>query len=1008
MLDMLNMKKGSGMCLACFWCFFLPATFSQNFTFDHLTINQALSNNTIYAITEDRDGFMWFGSRDGLNKYDGYEFTVYKSDPADSLSLPGNNIQSLFNHPNGDLWIGLRAGGLCILDRATQRFRKNPFAGQVYPDWERISIQAIFQDSEGYIWLGTGAQGIVRIDPDGKNLEHFGVDEALATRRLQSNACFSFIEDEHHNVWMGTSDKSIHCYLRHKDSIEVVGSNPGAGIDLNSYRKSFLLKDGILWIGTEGNGVFQYDPVRKKFLSKTLEKKLVRDIVRYRDMVLVSTDGTGLYYTEDDGQSFQTVQYTAKIINSLNTNALYDIFIDRKQNIWIGSFNGGVNVYFPDKTEFLTYAQEPSLVDAPGSKSVLAFQEDCEGFIWIGKDGGGLLRFDPNDQSYVIYRSNPDDSQSVSSNVITSIFEDSQQRLWVGTFSFGLNLFDRKTGWSMQFLHNPSDSTSLTNNNVWSIAEDHAGNLWIGTLGGGLERFNFEEKRFYHHQPDTQIPFQLNKLSGWNARVLLVDKQDNLWIGTEFGGLNRRDPSTGQFEFWLADTRDSTCLQSNFILCLHEDQRGRLWVGTEGGGLHVMQPDRKAFRHYSIKDGLPSNVINAIEEDQNGVLWISTNKGLVSFNPQSGAFVSFDKNDGLQSNQFNPGASMRRQNGEIYFGGVFGINSFLPGNVQIDTIPPKVVFTDFKLFNQPVPIGEYKGRTILPSPLNERPVIRLRYFDNVFTIEFAALDFKNPSKCHYAYRLDGFEEKWTQVDSKHRLATYTNLDAGEYTFQVKAANNSSAWGEPVELVIVITPPFWKTWWFRLVAALLSVGTIVFLLTYFDAKRQETHQKELLKREQEILKLRNERLNEEVQEKNAQLSAALLQSAHKNTSLDRLKKQLMDIMKDAKADAEQKKEIRQLVRKIDFELSSEDYWEQFQLNFDQVHQQFSQLLHLRHPELSPNEIRLSCLLRINMTNKEIAAIQNISLSAVEKSKYRLKKKLNLGKEADLNSYILSLS
>ena len=997
------------VCLASSFFSFLPPIIGQNLTFEHLTINQELSNNTVYAITEDRDGFMWFGSRDGLNKYDGYEFTVYKADFDDSLTLSSNNIQSLFTHPNGDLWIGLRAGGLCIFDRTTQQFRVNPFSGQVFPDWGVTSVQAIFLDSKGYIWLGTSTQGVVRIDPKGTTLEYFGMEDTPPGRRLQNNACFSFVEDADHNVWMGTAGDQIHCYLRQKDSIAVVGGDPEAGFDIYSYTKALLYKDGVLWIGTEGNGLIQYDPIQQKFLRKALEKTLVKDVVAYREMVLVSTDGAGLFYTEDDGQSFQSLQYTAKFVNSLNTNALYDIFIDRNQNIWIGSFNGGVNVHLPDKPEFRSYPQAPNNTDVPGSQSVLAFQEDKDGFIWIGKDGGGLIRFNPSDQSYVTYRFDPTDPNSISSNVVTSIFEDSQGRLWVGTFSFGLNLFDRKTGKFETFQHVSSDSNSLSNNNVWSIAEDHAGNLWIGTLGGGVDKFDYQETRFYHYQPDSKIPFRPNRLSDWNVRVLLVDEQDNVWVGTEFGGLNRRDPETGQFEFWLADTQDSTHLQSNFILCLHQDRNGRLWVGTEGGGLHVMQADRQSFRHYTVKDGLPSNVINAIEEDHNGVLWISTNMGLVSFNTQAGMMATFDQHDGLQSNQFNPSASIKSRTGEIYFGGLFGVNSFLPGNLQVDSLPPNIVFTDFKLFNQSLPVGPYKGRTILPGPLNEDPVIRLRHADNVFTIEFAALDFNNPTKTQYAYRMKGFEEEWNQVDSKHRLATYTNLNAGEYTFQVKATNNSGIWSiTPAELNIYISPPFWKTWWFRLLLSLIAVGSIVFLLSFLDAKRREAHQKELMKIEQEMLLFKNERLSEEVQEKNAQLSAALLQTAHKNTSLDRLKKQLVEIGQDKNADVEQRKEIRHLVRKIDFELSSEDYWEQFQLNFDQVHQQFSQVLHLRHPQLTPNEIRLSCLLRINMTNKEIASIQNISLSAVEKSKYRLKKKLALDKEADLNAYILGLS
>lgn len=973
--------------------FFTQSAFSQNFTFGHLTINQELSNNTIYAIVEDRDGFLWFGSRDGLNKYDGYEFTVFKSDPTDSLSLPGNNIQALFAHPGGDLWIGLRQAGLCILDRATQQFRVNPFM-QVYDDWRSVSVQAIFRDSRGYMWLGTSGRGVVRIDPEVENFEYFGPEAQDPRRRLVDHSCFSFVEDKNGNVWMGTNDNHIHCYLADTDSIAVIGNDPAKGIDLYSYTKSLAIKNDVLWIGTEGNGVIRYDLERREYLGKALGNALVKDVTPYRDMMLISTDGDGLFYSKDEGRSFQAVQSSPNL-KSLNTDALYDLYVDSRDNVWIGSFNGGLNVYVPNKNEFLTHPQLSGTIESPGSQSALAFLEDREGYIWIGKDGGGLVRFHPGNRSYTAYRAG-----AISSDVVTSIYEDSKGRFWVGTFSRGLDLFDPQRGKLENFRQKPGDSTSISNDNVWSVIEDSKGNLWIGTLGGGLNRFDFEKRKFYRYTPDTNIPPRPDRLFDWNIRVLLTDEKDHLWIGTEFGGLNKRDAATGQFTHWLANTSDSTALQSNFILCLHLDRRGRLWVGTEGGGLHLMVKEG-VFKNYAIKDGLPSNVINAIEEDASGTLWISTNSGLAALNPETGMVATFDQHDGLQSNQFNPGASLRTRKGEIYFGGVLGLNSFIPENIVVDSLPAKVVFTDFKLFNKSLPASAC-------GPLNEKPEIALRYTDNVFTIEFAALEFNNPAKYQYAYRLLGFEEEWNVVNAKQRRATYTNLNAGEYTFQVKASKSKGVWSEePIELVIRVSPPFWKAWWFRAIVIVLVLSAIVAFLVFLDSKRMEAHQKRLMKAEQEILKLRNERLSEEVKEKNAQLSAALLQTAHKNTSLDKLKKQLLDIGRDKTADATQKKEIRQLVRKIDSELSSEDYWEQFQLNFDQVHQQFSQLLHLRHPELTPNEIRLCCLLRINMTNREIAAIQNTSLSAVEKSKYRLKKKLRLDKEADLSAYVLGI-
>ncbi|TNE63916.1 MAG: hypothetical protein EP344_04060 [Bacteroidetes bacterium] len=1000
-------KRGiTGAMLAFLCCAGLVT--GQNMTFDHLTIDQGLSNNTVYAIAEDLDGFLWFGTRDGLNRYDGYEFRIYKANSSDNHSLPGNNIQSLFLHPGGDLWIGLRTGGLCILDRETQQFRDNPFAGQVFANWATVSVQVFFLDSRGYIWMGTSSQGVVRIGPGLKQLDYFGIDAERRGRRMQSNACFSFVEDDRGRVWMGTSEGRVHYYDPQTDSVGVLEGDPEAGIDLYSYTKSLLIRNDVLWIGTEGNGLALYDLKNGRFLQNKLGKSLIRDIKQSGDMVLISTDGAGLWYTRDEGRTFHSVQFIPDLVNSLNTNALYDIFIDRSQNIWIGTFNGGVNVHKPRKTEFLTYKLAPNTVDAPGNQSVLVFHEDRDGYIWIGKDGGGLLRFNQGDQTYTTYRSDPTDPATLSSNVVTAIYEDSKRRLWIGTFAYGLNLFDRKRGVLRTFQYDADNPLSISNNNVWAITEDRAGNLWVGTLGGGLNRFNYREDRFERIQPDPVIPNRSGYLSDWNVRVLLVDSHDDLWIGTEFGGLNKRDHQTGKISTWRADTRDSSALQSSSILCLHQDRNGQLWIGTEGGGLHAMLADGRSFRHYTVDDGLPSNVINAIEEDPSGTFWISTNLGLASFQPQTGAITTYNNFDGLQSNQFNPDASLSSRSGAIYFGGINGVNVFRPEEVKANLNPPQVVFTDFKLFNKSVQAGVYKNRRLFSGPLNNQPVIRLEYSDNVFTIEFAALEFTNPAKNQYQYRLDGFEDKWNPVSAGQRRATYTNLDAGDYVFRVKASNNNGVWsGRPAELFILISPPFWETWWFRLLLALLIIGLIAMYIIYRDNKRREEHQKELLKAEQEILRLRNERLSEEVQQKNAQLAAALLQSAHKNTSLDGLKKQLTDISREAGADPDQKREIRQLVRRIDVELTSEDYWEQFQLNFDQVHQQFAKKLHLQHPQLSPNDIRLCCLIRINMTNKEIASIQNISLSAVEKSKYRLKKKLLLDKDADLNLYILDL-
>ncbi|MCB9266803.1 MAG: hypothetical protein H6558_17385 [Lewinellaceae bacterium] len=976
-------------------------------SFDHITINDGLSNNTIYSIVEDKDGFLWFGSRDGLHRYDGYEFRIFKSGPEDSLSLPSNNVQTLFRHPNGDIWIGLKVGGLCIFERESQQLKANPLEGIGFPNWREVSIQAIFQDSYGDYWLGTAGNGVLRIDSSLQHFTNYTLLEEGNPRNISSYFCFSFAEDKDGNIWMGTEGSKIPFFQRKSGAIKLLSEIRGTAFKY-TFTKTLLRADEQIWIGTEGDGLFVYDTQKGAFCLRALQNSMIKDIaIDSTGQILISADGEGLFITRDRGKSFRNIRFSPKLANSLNTNALYDIFVDSDNNIWIGSFNGGVNIHKANKANFLTYLQPNCATDAPGGQSVLAFCEDAQGDIWIGKDGGGLVRFNPATQSQTTYQHSPKDPNSISSNVIPSVYEDSKGNLWVGTFANGLNRFDRKNNRFEHYRHDAADPTSLSNNNIWAIAEEKNGTLWIGTMGGGLEKFDYAKNRFYHFQP---VPGDPASLSGLNVQALLADDSGNLWIGTEYGGLNKLISEEEGFRSWQRNEKDSTSLQVNSVLCIHQDSNGRLWVGTEGGGLHLMSQDEQSFRNFLVKDGLPSNVVNAIEEDEYGILWISTNMGLSAFDPVSEVFTNFDKNDGLQSNQFNRSASLHSRPGEMYFGGIHGVNAFRPEAVSINDNLPKVVFTDFKLFNQSVPVGLYNNkRTILPRPLNENPVIKLRYSDNAFTIEFAALEFTNPAKNKYAYKLEGFENGWNIVDAQHRRATYTNLDAGDYTFRLKAANNSGLWNpEERALHIIVTPPFWKTWWFRLLLALLIIALFAFYIRYKDEKRKREHQKQLMQAEQEILKLKNEKLGREIKEKNAQLSAALLQTAHKNNSLSSLKKELADLSQHQNGDNGHKREIRHLIRKIDSEIKSEDYWEQFQFNFDQIHQQFSEQLHHKHPQLSPNDIRLCCLIKINMTNKEIASIQNISLGAVEKSKYRLKKKLKLDKDEDLNPYILNFS
>lgn len=990
------------LCLLSLFIVQLSQTAAQPLTFDHITINEGLSNNTVYCITQDTDGFMWFGTRDGLSRFDGYDFRVYKSDTDESGSLASNNVQAIHTHKNGDIWLGFRRGGIAILKRTTQTFETLSVRIDSVQDISAVAIQSFFEDAQGDIWVGTAGLGVIQLSYTGQYKNQFASFLADTTRRLQDDHCFSFAEDAQGNIWFGTDGDAVHFYNRHSGAITVIRRS-----GLYSYRKALLTKGDSVFIGTEGNGLFIYDRRLQSFVAHHLPGRLIRDVHQFRkDEILISTDGNGVYTFNLRDGAIQNHQYSSSLNNSLNTNAIYDVYTDHDGNTWLGTFNGGINVLKVRGAPFYSYIPWSPGLQTPGAFSVLAFHEERDGKILVGLDGGGIWQLTPSVQDHRMTRYELPVSEDVIGNVITSLFRDSYGELWIGSFAHGLTRISADGKRFKRYVYDPSVSGGITNNNIWDITEDQSGIIWIAALGGGVLKYDRNEDRFVSFNP---IPGDAESLSDWNARVVYVDGHNRVWIGTEDGGLNLYDREKKGFQSWLFNATDSTGLRSNTVFSIFEDSAGRLWIGTEGGGLLQFHIDENRFTQFSIRDGLQSNVINAIEEDNTGLIWVSTNHGISSLDPVTGVINNFDSHDGLVSDQFNQNASINCSSGELIFGNINGANGFNPALVKENPNPPKVVFTDFQLFNHSVSVEGYKGRKIISAALNDSPEIALWYQDNVFTISFAALEYTNPLKNRYAYRMLGFDEVWNNVDATRRKVTYTNLDPGEYTFEVRATNNNGCWSEEVRrLNLTIAPPFYATTWFRASVFLIGILVLIGVIKFRDAQRREKHNRELLVAEQKILQLKNLNLKEEVQQKNSELSAALLQSAHKNKALDGLKHELAELSVRPSFETEKRSELKGLIRKIEGEIQSVDYWERFQLNFNQIHQDFSEKIHARHPNLTQNDIRLCCLLKINLTNREIAAIQNISIAGVEKSKFRLKRKLSLDPEADLNAHILTFS
>ncbi len=966
--------------------------------FEFLTVDEGLSHNTVYAILQDKNGLIWLGTRYGLNRYDAYKCDVYLPDADDKNAIKGYTTLCLAEDRQGKLWIGHRGAGISIYDQNTGIFERFPGYPDTTMNWNTVTIRSIFEDSRGWIWVGTAGNGALVFDKERKKIRHFSTS---LNATLPNDFIFDFVEDQQGDVWIATDGKGINVYHSREDRIE--HKDAGDANDMSSFEKS-LCRDaaGNIWIGTAGNGLYQYLPGKNRFVHFThepgkvnsLSHNIITDITADKNGRLwITTDGGGLNTLDTRTGQFTRYIHRPDFPGSLNTNALYQVMIDQNGNLWVTSFNGGVNIHKAFNPPFeilenkLDYEQK-------GLRSVLALYEAEDGRVWLGTDGNGLFYVEEKNQKLELH------TTGCPHPVITCIQPAGKDRLWLGTFAEGLSLYDTRTGLVRNFSHLPTDPNSIAHNNVWDLEPDGNGGLWIATLGGGLDYLPPGEQIFRHFRRETGNP---NSLSSVQIVDVLLDRNGRyLWAASEDNGLDRLETATGQIAHFGADLSDKKRqLCSNNIQCLYQDKPGAIWVGTEFGGLDRIRPD-SSVRHFNTGDGLPSNRINSIQEDENGRLWISTQKGIVCWDPGAQTFVDYGQDPNLKNNQYNPRASLKTGKGRLLFGGATGFTVLAPEKIVRNPYPPKVVLTDIRILGQSVLSGGWNGRKVLETGLDAPEVrVHLSYADRGIVFEFTATDYTNPAKNRYAYQLEGFDEHWNYVDADQRRAIFSSLKGGKYTLKIRASNNDQVWGAIRTVQVIVDPPFWETWWFIGLCILGALVIAFFLFRFFLNKQKRQFEKEAMKAEQEILRLTNENLERELESRQSRLSASLLQTAHKNKFLNDLKDNIL------KLDEKDARGLRRIIRAIDTELTDEDYWEQFQLTFNQMHQHFIHELRLRHPGISSNDQRLCCFVRMEMTNLEIATVLHVTVNAVEQTKYRLKKKIGLDKNASLTEYIRQL-
>ena len=780
---------------------------AEELYFKHIGIPEGLSYNMIHDITQDDKGFIWIATYRGLNRYDGHNVTTYLYNKKKKNGISYDYIKGLYAGKNGILWVATWGGGLSRFDTKTEQFthythnESDPkslggnLIWSVYEDQQsRIwiategglsrldtengifttyksnpnnphslsnnRVSEISEDSQGILWIGTKG-GLNRFNPTTEEFTHYQYDETTPNS-LSNNSVLALIVDSQDNIWVGT-EKGLNKFnykTQQFTHYQLVNN------DLNSlnYDIQAILETptGDFWIGTDGQGLFYFNPKKNKFTA------------------------------------YLPNEHHSNGLSHLSINTLYQ---DKVGRLWVGGYDG-VDIYEPDYYPFIIYNKY--FIDT----HIKTIHQDNTGVLWLGLRDYGFLQLNRDTKTLQHYRVYKDvDRLSAHGNGVRDIYSDAEGNLWLATYQYGLNKFTPKTSNLKSYQYDANISNSIDESPVRMTRESKdKQSLWVAMSKSGLYHFDKKTEKFTHYQHDNNNP---NSLATSWLTCVLVDENDHVWAGG-FGGLSHFAPKTGVFTNYLK--------ASNYITTLHQDKLGNLWIGT-GIGFKRFNPKTKKFQSYDKEDGLSDNFILAIISDEENNLWITSYNSLSYFDTKTETFTNYNKKDGLDIGSFYLHSALKGKQGELFFGGTKGMLAFYPKKLKKNQYKPEVLITDFRLFNQPVVINAENSP--LKQTITYSDHITLRHEHTVFSFEFAALNYWSSEKNQYAYQMIGFDKDWTYTDSQQRLATYTNLDPGEYTFRVKASNNDGVWNEEgTSIKVTILPPWWETIWFKAILATL--------------------------------------------------------------------------------------------------------------------------------------------------------------------------------------------
>lgn len=810
--------------------FFVLSTtfsFSQNRTisFTHLSVKDGLSQNGVMAIFKDSKGLMWFGTRDGLNRFDGYSFKVFRHDNLNPNSISNNFITVIKEDKDGVLWIGTD-NGLNAFDRTNETFKVYQTQSTDNHSISNNTILSILSCENGDLWVGTeNGLNLKKKDNDHFERFHYIINNPSS---ISGNVINTIFEDSKNNIWVGTKHNGLNKLDRSSKQFTNYKHDPknSKSISSNDIKSIAESNDHKLWIGTTDNGIsilnndgtfdhVKYDINKPNSLSNNRIRELIFD---KKNNLWIATYN-GLNYLDIKNSKFEVYKNSDEHINTISQNSIRSLYLDNDDFLWAGTYFGGINLINLNSKQFKYFQHNAANKNSLSHNVVSAMAEDSKKNIWVGTEGGGLNYFDFNKQSFT--RIDNFHGDKINAQTIKSLLIDSKQNLWIGTHLQGLLVLDFKTKRIKKFINIENDPNSLRDNSILSLIEDNSGKIWIGTENG-LNLYNSETNEI------SMVPLKNNNTS---ITKLFQDSQENIWIGTKQNGLLLIDNET--IKYYTNTPNDSTSLSHNTINDIFEDSNNKLWIGTYGGGLNLMDKTKKTFKKFRASDGIVNDIVYKIEEDNHRNLWISTPNGLSKFDVGLKKFKNYTPKNGLPIEEFNINSSLNHSNGNLIFGGFNGAISFNPNEIEDSPLGPVLRLTGLKLANKEVLPND--DNLLLEAPLNETQTITFSHDQNIFTIDYIALNYAHLGQNHYAYKLEGLEPEWNYVENK-RSATYTNLSPGEYVFKVKAANTDGVWNEsPIQLNIIKRPPFWQTTWAYIVYILIASILFLIIRKYFLIK-----------------------------------------------------------------------------------------------------------------------------------------------------------------------------